>query len=411
MKWKHIVVAGVLGALLGSSPLGMTQDILAASAYAEMYHQGDLMGKTLFPLLAENYNRHYQALYTEAQMKAYRYGIEHGAFALVSPNAEGGYSGQWGLIGKDGNFIIPLDKYTYFSASGKSDEIYAKKDGEALTYDLQGNITNRLSKEETSKKEKESMEAYKKAGSLKIPDMSEMDPYRYHLDELEGVSIAYGETVKPWSSFGQVVKANGMFVFVNNSGNVLIGPGNFDVAAEGNVDKETGLIALLDKTTGKVGVFSMYDGTPVVPIQYDNVTFCYGKRILLERQDVAILVDQTTGNVVAELPRGNNPSLPQFGQFSSFSIKPFGTEEVTWISTFYDYDKGELGEIKKLQILDRNGVVRGTIDGIKGDDIILTMIEGFKNGYAPVKIKGKWGIVDSDGNWIVQPIYKSVEMM
>lgn len=412
MKWKHVLAAGVLGTLLGCGPMVMATEVPTTLAYAEMYHQGDLIGKTLFPQLAENYNRYHHELYNDNQLKAYHYGIEHGVLAIVSPDADSGYKGQCGLIGKDGNFIIPLEKYTYMMANGTGDKISAEKDGETLTYDLQGNIIERVSKEETEARQKAFMEEYKKAGKLQLPDMSQMDPYRMDSFDNEGKVYVNGEYVDSWYAFGRVVKQKGMLAFVNNNGNVLIGPGPFEVAAEKRIDNDTGLIAFMDKTTGKVGVFSMYDGTPVVPMQYDNVTFCGGGRLLLERQDVAVLVDQSTGNVVAELPRGNIPSLPQFGQFSSFAISPFGLEDVTWMSTFYDYDKGELGKIRKLQIIDRNGTVKATIERMDAERIAETMmLSRFKNGYATIKMKGKWGIVDSNGNWIVQPIYKWIELV
>ena len=47
--------------------------------------------------------------------------------------------------------------------------------------------------------------------------------------------------------------------FINTNGDFIIGPGDFRVAGNNEVDVETGLIALLDIRTGKVGVFSMND--------------------------------------------------------------------------------------------------------------------------------------------------------
>ena len=157
----------------------------------------------------------------------------------------------------------------------------------------------------------------------------------------------------------------------------------------------------------------MNDGTPVVPMEYDSVTFCGGARLLIERQDVAILVDQTTGSVLSELPRGNQSDLlPYVGQDSTFlGGIHFGLEEVSWLNTFYDYDKGDFVNTEKLQIIDKNGKVRAIIDDINVDSIVETIaIGGFKNGFAPIKKNGKWGIIDSYGHWIIPPIYKGIQM-
>lgn len=64
--------------------------------------------------------------------------------------------------------------------------------------------------------------------------------------------------------------------------------------------------------------------------------FAVERRLLIERQDVAILVDQTTGSVLSELPRGNQSYLPpSMGQISTFLDGiHFGLEEVSWLNTF-----------------------------------------------------------------------------
>lgn len=37
-------------------------------------------------------------------------------------------------------------------------------------------------------------------------------------------------------------------------------------------------------------------------------------------------------------------------------------------------------------------------------------VKGFRNGLTPVKIKTGWGIMDHQGQWIVEPQYKDITM-
>ena len=38
-------------------------------------------------------------------------------------------------------------------------------------------------------------------------------------------------------------------------------------------------------------------------------------------------------------------------------------------------------------------------------------VKGFRNGLTPVKIKTSWGIMDHQGQWIVEPQYKDITMV
>ena len=351
-------------------------------------------------------------MFNEKQIEAYHYGATHGVLALVSTDAKIGLKGHWGLIDINGNYIMQPECYEVIAFSGDKRKIFAKKDGEGLEFDLKGNLLRKQSKEETEAVERETDKEYKKKGYLPMPETAFMDPYM--LQYMTSSTIFFnGKIVYPWTDFGQMVDLKEGLAFINTNGDFIIGPGDFRVAGNNEVDVETGLIALLDIRTGKVGVFSMNDGTPVVPMEYDSVTFCGGARLLIERQDVAILVDQTTGSVLSELPRGNQSDLlPYVGQDSTFlGGIHFGLEEVSWLNTFYDYDKGDFVNTEKLQIIDKNGKVRAIIDDINVDSIVETIaIGGFKNGFAPIKKNGKWGIIDSYGHWIIPPIYKGIQM-
>lgn len=413
MNIKKLMTIGVfIVALLGNVQINTAIEELVGFAYADMYQHGNLIGEKLFPKLAENYQKFHHRMYNEQQIEAYHHGAAHGILALVSTDAEMGLKGHWGLIDIQGNYIMQPESYDLIAFSGDKRKIFAKKDGEGLEFDLNGNLLRKQSKAEIQAVERETDKEYKKKGYLPMPETDFMDPYM--LQNMTRSTIFFnGKMVYPWADFGQMVDLKEGLAFINTNGDFIIGPGAFRVAGNNEVDVETGLIALLDIHTGKVGVFSMNDGTPVVPMEYDSVTFCGGARLLIERQDVAILVDQTTGIVLSELPRGNQSYLPaSMGQISTFlGGIYFGLEEVSWLNTFYDYDKGDFMNTEKLQIIDRNGKVRAIIDDMSVDSIVATIaIGGFKNGFAPIKKKGKWGIIDSYGHWITPPIYKSMQM-
>lgn len=408
---KLMTIAVFIVTLLGNVQINTATEE-AGFAYADMYQHGNLIGEKLFPELAENYQRFHHEMFNEQQIEAYHYGATHGVLALVSTDAEIGLKGHWGLIDINGNYIMQPECYEVIAFSGDKRKIFAKKDGEGLEFDLKGNLLRKQSKEETEAVERETDKEYKKKGYLPMPETAFIDPYM--LQNMTRSTIFFnGKIVYPWTDFGQMVDLKEGLAFINTNGDFIIGPGDFRVAGNNEVDVETGLIALLDIRTGKVGVFSMNDGTPVVPMEYDSVTFCGGARLLIERQDVAILVDQTTGSVLSELPRGNQSYLPpSMGQISTFlGGIHFGLEEVSWLNTFYDYDKGDFVNTEKLQIIDKNGKVRAIIDDINVDSIVQTIaIGGFKNGFAPIKKNGKWGIIDSYGHWIIPPIYKGIQM-
>lgn len=56
--------------------------------------------------------------------------------------------------------------------------------------------------------------------------------------------------------------------------------------------------------------------------------------------------------------------------------------------------------------VDRNGQVQCRAAAGQIQDV-----KGFRNGLTPVKTKTGWGIMDHQGQWIVEPQYKDITMV
>lgn len=98
MNIKKLMTIGVfIVTLLGNVQINTATEE-AGFAYADMYQHGNLIGKKLFPELAENYQRFYHEMFNEQQIEAYHYGATHGVLALVSTDAKIGLKGHWGLL-------------------------------------------------------------------------------------------------------------------------------------------------------------------------------------------------------------------------------------------------------------------------------------------------------------------------
>ena len=78
------------------------------------------------------------------------------------------------------------------------------------------------------------------------------------------------------------------------------------------------------------------------------------------------------------------------------NIKTFLGDTYTWI-----YNKD--GNYKIL-----------SLDGTVTETPVMKDISGtgsFSHGYSPVKIKGKWGIINSKGELVVQPTYDEITIL
>ena len=80
----------------------------------------------------------------------------------------------------------------------------------------------------------------------------------------------------------------------------------------------------------------------------------------------------------------------------SINVKTFIGDTYTWV-----YNKE--GNYKIL-----------SLDGTVTETPVMKDISGtgsFSHGYSPVKIKGKWGIINSKGELVVQPTYDEITIL
>ena len=80
----------------------------------------------------------------------------------------------------------------------------------------------------------------------------------------------------------------------------------------------------------------------------------------------------------------------------AYTVKSFVGDQYTWI-----YNKD--GNYKIL-----------SLDGTVTETPVMKDISGtgsFSHGYSSVKIKGKWGIINSKGELVVQPTYDEITIL
>lgn len=188
------------------------------------------------------------------------------------------------------------------------------------------------------------------------------------------------DKVWPMTSYGTVVQNKGLTTFVNRKGETIIPGGKYDV---GEMDRYNGLLALKDENSEKWGVFNVTDGHQVVPFKYDSISFAGSDRLVVTQDYVKNLVEMTSGRSM-------------YSAQTEATIDPFNTDTVTWVHT---------GK-SNYSIIDNNGHTL-----FKDVNNIIEEARSFNHGYAAVKSKGKWGIMNSKGAWITQPIYEAINIL
>lgn len=188
------------------------------------------------------------------------------------------------------------------------------------------------------------------------------------------------DKVWPMTWYGTVIKNDGKTGFVNRKGEYVIRPGDYDV---GDLDEINGLLVLKDGKTGKSGIFSVETGQKVIPFRYDGITFAGSDRLVVEKNGVRSLYNMRTGYSV-------------FSVSTDMTIDPFLHDRLTWVhqgSSNYEVinDQGQ------ILFADKEGLIEEA--------------RPFSHGYSAVKAKGKWGIMDASGKWLVQPVYQDLDIL
>ena len=188
------------------------------------------------------------------------------------------------------------------------------------------------------------------------------------------------DKVWPITSYGTVIKDSGKLYFVDRKGQVVIQPGDYDA---GEMDKVNGLLALKDNSTDKWGIFDVSTGKQVVSFKYDAVSFAGTNRLVVVKDNVKNLIDMTSGKSM-------------YAAQTEATIEPFNNDTVTWVHTGKD----------GYTIIDNDGHVL-----FRDTNKVIEDAKSFNHGFSSVKSKGKWGIMNSKGEWIVQPTYDAVNVL
>ena len=151
----------------------------------------------------------------------------------------------------------------------------------------------------------------------------------------------------------------------------------------GKMDKLNGLLALRDNKTEKWGIFDVSTGKQVVTFKYDSISFAGTDRLVVVKDHVKNLIDMNSGKSL-------------YSAQTEATIEPFNNDTVTWVHT------GKEG----YTIIDNNGHIL-----FKDTNKIIEDAKSFNHGFSSVKSKGKWGIMNSKGEWLVQPTYDAVNVL
>ncbi|WP_418926159.1 WG repeat-containing protein [Dialister hominis] len=176
--------------------------------------------------------------------------------------------------------------------------------------------------------------------------------------------------VFPASSRGILVFNNDRYGWENRSGTFIA---HIAYKAVIPVDEAGILICRNDK--GDWGVLSMDDGKELVPFSYDEIKYL-GSSILSYKQDGKYGILDKDGKVI---------SAPLYREMGTASCGLIPVKDDAWKVISYD-----------------------------GSDVIvfpkkISQMTSFMNDRAGVKVDGKWGLIDTKGNWIVSPTYDNLK--
>lgn len=188
------------------------------------------------------------------------------------------------------------------------------------------------------------------------------------------------DKVWPMTSYGTVIKDSGKLYFVNRKGEIVIQPGDYDA---GEMDKFNGLLALKDNSSDKWGVFDVSTGKQVVSFKYDSISFAGTDRLVVVKDNVKNLINMSTGKSL-------------YSAQTDATIEPFNSDTVTWVHTGKD----------AYTIIDNDGHVL-----FRDTNKIIEDVKSFNHGFSSVKSKGKWGVMNAKGEWVVQPTYEAINIL
>lgn len=191
------------------------------------------------------------------------------------------------------------------------------------------------------------------------------------------------DRVYPMTSLGAIVENNGKLAFLNREGKEVIPYGDYSAL---NMDINFAYLGLKNKDTDKSGVVSMLDGKTILPFSYDGVTVLTQGMVAAKNGDIIQIISGAENNrVLFTLSKGAK-------------FQGFGSDQYMWVTK-----DTLLSDFAGYKIIDMEGKVLYTDTKNEIKEVSI-----FAHGYSNVKINGKWGIMDSQGNLLVKPVYEKI---
>ncbi|WP_298703958.1 WG repeat-containing protein [uncultured Veillonella sp.] len=193
--------------------------------------------------------------------------------------------------------------------------------------------------------------------------------------------------VYPMMPFGTIIENDRQLAVVNRQGEILIPFGDYELE---RISLSDPYIALKNRNTEKRGVLNYNDNTEVLPFIYSSVDFMNDTYIVAEGADAKhVYKMEPQREEVFTLSKGAKHSY-------------FGAEGYAWVVNDSLLGDGFTG----YKIIDKLGQVV-----YEAKDVQVQDVSNFVSYYSAVRVDGKWGVMDTHGHWIVEPMYKNLRFL
>ena len=243
--------------------------------------------------------------------------------------------------------------------------------------------------------------------SYNITDDDFVDSTKYSYSHFYGYANKAGKIIikpkfewaGPFSGGVATIQLNGKYGFIDDSGKILANP-QFD-----EINEFHGEIACVKKGD-KYGYINK-QGKIVIPVQLDDGGYFQNGTSVIKINGKSGVIDQTGKYILEPVFENLTRSIPDGEQIMYKINNKWGYVLAGGIRIEAKFDD--------WQLFAKNGLASVKLDGKwgfidkNGDFVIKPIYEktkGFyKDGFAAVKIDNKWGLIDSKGVWIMKPQY------
>lgn len=203
------------------------------------------------------------------------------------------------------------------------------------------------------------------------------------------------DKVYPMTPYGAVVENKGKLTVIAPDGQEIFAPSKYK--AKG-LNLTHGYIALESKDNHKVGIKSLVNGQNLLPFQYDNIRFL--------TYNLAVITTAKGQEII----RIDEPNRVLFTVSPDAKLTNFGTKGFMWVQgdTKLHREGDNIAQpgFNGYKVIDLQGDVV-----FEAQDLEIQKIGNFRHGVSPVKVDGKWGIINASGSWLLQPSAKAIVIL